>query len=251
MTGFGSLHRAGATLKIFDSASAASFAHAAEQLTAAESREAQSLIEHARSLGLNIVSALIAAVMNGGLDENELPSDALDSLLVEASDEQEGDDDELFDLMIGAVQDALESLSVDETTIAQMFSDDVEAADAAIEAACETALANLPDDGEPLDDFVREFVFGEPDTEGFDSAKLSVGKRTVKKKNGKSIAYKATFAVRKGHRVVVNKRLPNQKVRQTAAQKQAMKKARLKALTANALKMRVKSLKKGRKLGLY
>ncbi|MHA3062003.1 hypothetical protein ACX1N5_15280 [Acinetobacter sp. ANC 4636] len=101
-----------------------------------ESREVQSLIEHARSLGLNIVSALIMAVTNGELD-GELPSDYLDSLLVEATDEDEGDNDDLFNLIIGAVQDAFESLGVDETTIGQMFADDVESADAAIEAACE------------------------------------------------------------------------------------------------------------------
>ncbi|MCG2572059.1 hypothetical protein LVY74_00600 [Acinetobacter sp. ME22] len=263
MTGFGSLYRArsaGLLVAGFDAASATSFNDATQQLSKSESREVQSLVEHARSLGLNIVSALILAVTNGEL-ENELPSDYLDGLLVEATDEEDGDSDDLFNLIVGAVQDAFESLSIDETTISQMFADDVESADAAIEAACETALANLPDDGEPLDEFVREFIYGEPEEGEFDAALSShqmkqkgsarVGSFSHKQVKGRKIIYKGAWAIRKGRKVVVNKRLPNQAVRLTAKQKQSMKKARLKAFTANAIRTRVKSLRKGRKLGLY
>ncbi|GAA5003325.1 hypothetical protein GCM10023206_06910 [Acinetobacter puyangensis] len=262
MNGFGSLQRVKGSFALFDGATAAEFEDAAKQLSTSEVREAQSIIEHARSLGLGIVSTLIADLSAGDLGD-QLPSDYLDGLLVEAVDDADDDDNVLFDLVVGAVQDAFESLGVDETTIAQMFSDDVTVADAAIEAGSESALANLPDDGEPLDAFISDFVYGEPyeGEAGFDAAlsssqmkqkgKARVGSFAARKVHGKKVVYKGAWAIRKGRKVIVNKRLPNQTVRLTAKQKVAVKKAGLKARTANAIKLRVKSFKKGRKLGLY
>lgn len=92
----------------------------------------------------------------------------------------------------------------------------------------------MPDEGDPLDDLVREFIYGEPDEleSGFDAAtgkKLSRGKMSTKSFNGKKIRYKAVAAIRKGVKTIVNKRLAGQKVRLSSGQKAGLKKARLKA----------------------
>ena len=49
----------------------------------------------------------------------------------------------------------------------------------------------------------------------------------------------------------VAKRLKGQKVRLSAAQKQGLKKANAKSQTANAIRKRLKSRKKGQAMGLY
>jgi hypothetical protein len=49
----------------------------------------------------------------------------------------------------------------------------------------------------------------------------------------------------------VNKRIGNQKIRQSAEQRAATKKAQLKAHSVNASRKRMKSIGKGRKMDLY
>ncbi|ENV14253.1 hypothetical protein F965_00496 [Acinetobacter schindleri NIPH 900] len=248
---FGGLARADRTLvqSIFDSAVSDNLDKSIK-LSVAESREQQSLIEHAREQALHIVSELVEAISDETLEEGQLPSDLLDELLLEVVDESDDEDNTHFDLIVGAVSDLLESLDVDESVIAEVFGEDVEASDAAIESVVNTLIANLPDAGDELDEFVREFIYGEPEEESdFDAAKP--GSTKIRKVSGKSVVYRGTFAIRKGKKVVVNKRLPNQKVRLTAKQKGALKKARLKSHTANAIKTRLKSFKKGQKLGIY
>lgn len=256
-------------------------------LSGTEARAAQSLMEHVREQGLHVVAALTEAVSGGNLDDGELPTDCLDGLMLEAVDNLGSeDDDTVWNMLTGAMSDALESLGVDESMIAEMFGDDIEAADAAIEAASDIVLANLPDDGEPLDEFVREFIYGDmdgdmgDDSDGdFDSAvpkpvnkiniaanktkrghvRSSIGKKHVgigsmhvrTNKHGQKFTYVGAWAIRKGKRVVVHKRIHGPKMVLSASQKNALKKARLKAHTANAMKMRVKSFKKGVKLGLH
>lgn len=235
----------------------------AATLTASEQREQQSFIEHVREQALHIVSHLADTIIEGKLEEGELPSDLLDGLMLEALDGLDDDDSDIEGALAGSIQDALSSFDVDDSVINEMFSDNVDAADAAIEAAAATIIANMPDEGEPLDEFAREFIFGEPDDieEGFDSisgkrltkaqTKAKVGAFSHKKVGGRKVAYKGVLAIRKGIKTIVNKRLPGQKIRQSADQKQAIKKARLKAQTANSIRQRVKSFKKGRKMGLY
>lgn len=117
----------------------------------------------------------------------------------------------------------------------------------------------MPDEGDPLDAFEREFIYGiptepDPNEKGFDSAtgkKLSKGQITTKTVGGRRVHYKANFAVRNGEKVLVNKRMNAPKIRQSAEQRAATKKAQLKAHSANAIKKRTKSITKGRKMKLY
>jgi hypothetical protein len=74
---------------------------------------------------------------------------------------------------------------------------------------------------------------------------------STKSFNGKKIRYKAITAIRKGVKTIVNKRLPGQKVRMSSDQKAGLKKARLKGSSANSIRKRMKSLQKGKKMGLY
>lgn len=229
--------------------------------SASEDRASLSAIEWCRGQALDIVAEVADAISDGNLAEDQLPSDLLDSLMLDAID-QDGEMDEdadKFASAIGeAIGDALSSLGVDDQTIEDIFSDDVTVADSALESAASTIIANLPDAGDPLDSFVQEFIYGSPDADsdeaGFDSAtgkKLTVGKNSTKKVNGKTIRYKAIKAIRNGHVKVVNKRLKGQSVRLTAQQRAAIKKAGRKALTGNAIRKRVRSLAKGKKVGLY
>lgn len=232
-----------------------------QAIDAVNQREMQSVIEQARSDALNVVTGLLETVSNNEYEADELPTDVLDGLIMEAtdnSDDPDDTDDTYFDLLSGGISDALESLGVDESVISDMFGDDLDVANSAVETAVDTAIANLPDAGDDLDNFVRDFVFGEEDSEevaGFDSIgkkiKAQNGAMRVRKVGGRKIAYRGTVAIRQGKKTIVNKRIGNQKIRLSAKQKGAIKKARLKAFTANAIKSRVKSLKKGHRLGVY
>ena len=219
-------------------------------------REELSFIEHVRELALNIVSDLVDAVIDNTLDENELPTDRLDSLILDAIDEIDDENGTLENSLVASLDDAFSTFGVDDSVIAEIFSDNVEAADAAIEAAASTVIANMPDEGEPLDELIREFIYGEPDEEeGFDSVggkkKLSRGQMSVKSVGGRKVRYKAIAAIRNGVKKIVNKRLPGQKIRLSSEQRAGLKKANLKARSANALRKRMKSLLKGKKIGLY
>lgn len=241
------------TLRAFDSVAAA--LPAAVTTVSSTDRENQSLIEHVRGMALHIVGDLVDAVSDGTLEDSELPTDRLDALMIEVLDASDDEEGTLEDALAGSIADAFSSLGVDESVIAEIFGDNVEAADAAIEAAATTVIANMPDEGDELDEFTREFIFGEANEgDAFDSAakfKAKNGAFSHRKVGGRNVAYRGTLAIRQGKKTVVNKRLPGQKVRLSAAQKAGMKKARLHAMTANSIKKRVKSFKKGRKLGLY
>lgn len=239
---------------MFDSATAE---QAIQAVDAIQQREDASLVEHTRTLGLSVLMALLKIISEGEYDDDELATDVLDSLLLEATEDEEENSEVLYQLVEGAFIDGLTSLNVDETTVNDIGSDDIDIADTAIHSAVEIALSNLPDDGEPLDSFVRDFVFGESDSEEyaeFDSMnrpKAQNGKTTVRKVGGRKIAYRGTLAVRHGKKVVVNKRIGNQKLRLSAKQKGALKKARFKAFSANAMRKRINSFKKGIKMDLY
>lgn len=241
-------------LRDFDSA-AAEITSSVNTLTSAI-REELSFIEHVRELALHIVSDLVDAVIDNTLDEGELPTDRLDFLILEAIDGTDDDEGTLENALVASIDDVFASFGVDDSVINEIFSDNVEAADAAIEAAASTVIAYMPDDGDPLDEFVREFIYGEPDEEeGFDSAggkkKLSRGQMSTKTVGGRKVRYKAIAAMRNGVKTIVNKRLPGQRIRLSSDQKAGLKKAGLKARSANALRKRMKSLQKGKKLGLY
>lgn len=241
-------------LREFDSA-AAGITSSVNTLTSSI-REELSFIEHVREMALNIVSDLVDAVIDNTLDENELPTDRLDFLILDALDGADDEDGTYENALVASIDDAFSTFGVDDSVIQEIFSDNVDAADAAIEAAASTVIANMPDEGDPLDELVREFIYGEPDEEeGFDSIggkkKLSRGQMTTKSVGGRKVRYKAIAAIRNGVKKIVNKRLPGQKIRLSSGQKAGLKKARLKAMSANSIRKRIKSLTKGKKMGLH
>ena len=241
-------------LRDFDSA-AAGITTSVNTMTSSI-REELSFIEHVRETALHIVSDLVNAVSDGTLEEDELPTDRLDSLIIDALDGADDEDGTYESALVACIDDAFSTFGVDDSVIQEIFSDNVDAADAAIEAAASTVIANMPDEGDPLDELVREFIYGEPDEEeGFDSIggkkKLSRGQMSTKTVGGRKVRYKAIAAIRNGVRAIVNKRLPGQKVRLSGDQKAGLKKARLKAMSANSIRKRIKSLTKGKKMGLH
>ncbi len=241
-------------LRDFDSA-AAGITTSVNTMTSSI-REELSFIEHVRETALHIVSDLVNAVSDGTLEEDELPTDRLDSLIIDALDGADDEDGTYENALVASIDDAFSTFGVDDSVIQEIFSDNVDAADAAIEAAASTVIANMPDEGDPLDELVREFIYGEPDEEeGFDSIggkkKLSRGQMSTKTVGGRKVRYKAIAAIRNGIKKIVNKRLPGQKIRLSSDQKAGLKKARLRALSANAIRKRMKSLIKGKKMGLH
>ena len=241
-------------LRDFDSA-AAGITTSVNTMTSSI-REELSFIEHVRETALHIVSDLVNAVSDGTLDEDELPTDRLDSLIIDAIDGADDEDGTYENALVASIDDAFSTFGVDDSVIQEIFSDNVDAADAAIEAAASTVIANMPDEGDPLDELVREFIYGEPDEEeGFDSIggkkKLSRGQMSTKTVGGRKVRYKAIAAIRNGTKKIVNKRLPGQKIRLSGDQKAGLKKARLKAMSANSIRKRIKSLTKGKKMGLH
>ena len=241
-------------LRDFDSA-AAGITTSVNTMTSSI-REELSFIEHVRETALHIVSDLVNAVSDGTLEEDELPTDRLDSLIIDALDGADDEDGTYESALVASIDDAFSTFGVDDSVIQEIFSDNVDAADAAIEAAASTVIANMPDEGDSLDELVREFIYGEPDEEeGFDSIggkkKLSRGQMSTKTVGGRKVRYKAIAAIRNGIKKIVNKRLPGQKIRLSSGQKAGLKKARLKAMSANSIRKRIKSLTKGKKMGLH
>ena len=207
-----------------------------------------------RQQALWSVLALVNALQTEGDEKEDVtPSELLDAITVEATEnyDDEDDDGQYYALYINSVADALRQFGVDEATINDAMGNDTTTADSAIESISETVLANLPDDGEPLDTLTDDFIFGSGDELSDDYDAMANGKHTQKTFNGKKISYVGAVAIRHGKRVIVNKRMPNQKVRLTQGQKKALKKAHIKAFSANAMKRRKKSFMKGAKLGLH
>lgn len=238
---------------LFDSAQAE---QVKEKLSPVEYNQLVADISNIRGWALSITLALADAVNSNELGD-DTPSDYLDALMLDAVgiDADDEMDTTLENILAANIADALSTLGVDSTMTEDMFSDDVEVADAAIEAACEVVLGNLPDAGEPLDKFYNDFVFGfnEADLlgeeDGFDSARFA-GQKVTRNVNGKKTQYKVVRAIRGGKVAFVSKRLKGQKVRLSAAQKQGLNKARAKSQTANAIRKRLKSRKKGQSMGL-
>lgn len=205
-------------------------------------------------------------------DEDMLPSEVLDGLMIEAFTDDDDDDSDLDEIdenvrvtFSAHVSDALSTLGVEDAVIADLFDDEIEVADAACLAAAETVLENMPDDGESFDEFVAGFAYsddgGDEDEESFDGMddeyqfdaakkKLRAGKKTVKKVNGKTLVYKAVKAIRNGKKVTINKRISG-KVKLSAGQRAGLKKARRKAGTSAAIRKQMRSFGKGVRSNLY
>ena len=218
------------------------------------------------------LAALQVAFMLAGImsevdfeDQELLPSELLDSLILESFVEDPEDDDDEIDstvktILSAHIADAMSTLGVDEDLINDVFDSDVDIADAAIETVSEIILENMPADDE-LDDFISIFAYGDEATydammkeeeDTYDAAKkpLTVGRKTKRKVGNKTVTYKAVKAVRDGKIKVVNKRIGGN-VRLSAAQKAALKKARKKSVTGTAVKKRMMSFAKGLQRNIY
>lgn len=241
-------------------------------------REAIAVTSQMRIKALYVVFMLAAMLSESDYDDEEmLPSEVLDSLMIEAFVDDDDDDsdggeiDEYVRATFSAhVSDAFSTMGVDDSVIQDLFDDEVEVADAAVLVAAESVLENMPEDGQEFDDFMRAFAYNddvdaadsEEDAASFDSVgeveyqfdaagkKLRVGKKTVKKVNGKTLTYKAVRAIRNGKKVTINKRIEGNPLL-NAAQKAALKKARRKAGTASAIRKQVKSFGKGLRMNIY
>lgn len=227
-----------------------------------------------RLAALNVAFMLSAVLTDGEYDDEELlPSEVLDGLMIEAFTDDDDDDSDMDEIdenvrvtFSAHVSDALSTLGVDDAVIADLFDDEIEVADAACLAAAETVLENMPDDGEAFDEFVAGFAYSddggdEEDEESFDGMneeyqfdaakkKLRAGKKTVKKVNGKTLVYKAVKAIRNGKKVTINKRISG-KVKLNAGQRAGLKKARRKASTSSAIRKQMRSFGKGLRANIY
>lgn len=226
-----------------------------------------------RIQALSVAFMLAATLSEADYDDDDiLPSEVLDSLMLEAfvdddDDDIDGIDENVKSVFSAHVADALSTLGVEDAVIDDLFDDDVEVADAAALAAGETVLENMPDDGDDFDVFVAAFAYsdeGVDDAEDesfdnldgevqFDAAgkkKLRAGKKTVKKVNGKTLVYKAVKAIRHGKKVTINKRISGKPLLK-AGQKAALKKARRKAGTGSAIKKQIRSFGKGMRANIY
>lgn len=248
---------------------------AAEQITydPISERAEITATSNMRLAALSVVLQLALLVTEGQDVEPEdemLPSELLDALMLETlSDDDDDDIDPLVKAALSAhVADAFASFGVDDGVIDDMFGMDTDVADTAIEGACQTVVENLPDDGEPLDEFAQIFAFGydlsdEPYEELYDGAmfdgvmfdgqkkkKPRTGQKTTKEINGHKVTYKAVKVIRNGKVDVVNKRIGGHVVL-SSKQKASLRKARKKAATPTAIRKQMKSLAKGIKRNLY
>lgn len=260
MSGFGSTI-AGGLFKGFDGIGSQSVQKASDEIGGVDLRVLTASVQQMRLAALSITIGITEAINDGKLPENSLPSEYLDALILSELGVEEGDeasiDQSVMAMLEANVADAMATLGVSDNTISDIFSDDTELSDAAIEAAAETVQANMPDGGEAMDALVQAFTFGfDPadmfeDEPGFDSMKNTAGRSTVKEVNGKKIRYKGVKVVRNGKVTVVNKRLPGQKVVLSSAQKQALNKLHAKPITGNALSRRMRSVGIGKRNNLY
>lgn len=227
-----------------------------------------------RLAALNVAFMLSAVLTDGEYDDEDLlPSEVLDGLMIEAFTDDDDDDSDLDEIdenvrvtFSAHVSDALSTLGVEDAVIADLFDDEIDVADAACLAASETVLENMPDDGEAFDEFVAAFAYSddsddEEDEEGFDGMsdeyqfdaakkKLRAGKKTVKKVRGKTLVYKAVKAIRNGKKVTINKRISG-KLKLSASQRAGLKKARRKAGTSSAIRKQMRSFGKGMRANIY
>lgn len=198
-------------------------------------------IANMRGWALQVVLNLIDA-LSDGLEEDETPSSIMYELIDDVLGEDDNEGQDLLESLFAAnLAEAFSELGVDDETINDIMSDDSELADAAIEAAIEIATANLPDAGEPLDEFYNEFVYG-----------FEVGADALKdeydavKKN-----FKQKKAIRNSELKMVWVRTGGRPKKLSPEQKEDRKKGGVHAHTEEAEKKRAKSIKIGKILGLY
>ena len=205
-------------------------------------------IANMRGWALQVVLNLIDA-LSDGLEEDETPSSIMYELIDDVLGEDDNEGQDLLESLFAAnLAEAFSKLGVDDETINDIMSDDSELADAAIEAAIEIATANLPDAGEPLDEFYNEFVYG-----------FEVGADALKDEYDEVVQF-PTKPKYKNKKVVRDKKVKTIKVRTFPKPnealldpdvKKALQEGRKKAHSGDADKKRAASLAVGKKEGIY
>ncbi|WP_230657808.1 hypothetical protein [Psychrobacter sp. I-STPA10] len=227
-----------------------------------------------RLAALQIVFMLAAIIVesDGADEEDLLPSEILDLFMLDVfddDDDNDGIDSTVKAVLAAHISDALSTMGVNDGVIDDIFDDDIDIADAAIETASEIIIENMPDDGNDFDEFVAAFAYGMEEDATYDSLeqdalesevqfdstkskkkKLRAGKKTTKKVNGKTVVYKAVKAIRNGKKVVVNKRISGE-IKLSSAQKAALRKAKKKAHAPAAIRKQMRSFSKGLKMNIY
>lgn len=187
------------------------------------------------------------------LDDGEGLGDRLFALMVGlADDNKDGElsDDELEVMNVGgeAVYEYLVSKGISEENAQKLLSDfDNDVAD----NVREMLVAKLPEGDDKLEEEMEKVVFSAKDNQSIlddtDSAFLD----SVAEEEGITLdaAYRKKFVIRNGKKKRINVRRSG-KVRLSAKQKQAIRKAQRKANTGAAKMKRMKSFKMRKKLGL-
>lgn len=187
-----------------------------------------------KDIALRAVASVHQWVETDDLDEGETMADRLLALLVGIADENkdgELSEDEygVLEIAVNAVGDYLEKQGVAEDDIDALLNDwEGDVADRVRDLVATT----LPEGDEAAGEDIDNFVFGDDDQEAVLDA-----------------TYKKTFAIRKGKKTRIRKRVAGT-VRLSAKQKMGLRKARMKSHNAGAMMRRAKSMRLRRKMSI-
>lgn len=187
-----------------------------------------------KDIQLKGVTALHQWAETDDLDSGEGYADRLLALFVGIADEnKDGDitdeEQEVLEIALGAAWDYLASVGADEEDIDDLLGDFDEDAAGRVR---ELLASSLPDGEDESGDAADAFVFSDEDQEPALDA-----------------AYKKVMAIRKGRKVRINKRISG-RVRLSARQKVAIRKARMKSHSAKAVMRRAKSMRLRGRMGM-
>lgn len=186
------------------------------------------------------------------LEEDEGFGDRLYAMMIGLADENKDgeiteDEAEIINVGLNAVADYLIAKGVDEESAVSLLNDfDNNMAN----NVREIVLAGLPEGEDALFDDMDNVLFTEEDNEPFlDSTQDAL--TVIAEQDGLTLdaAYRKVFAIRNGKKMKVKKRISG-KVRLSAKQRQAIRKAQRKAFTGAAKLKRLKSFRKRRQMGL-
>ena len=183
-----------------------------------------------------------AETESSDLDEGETLADRLMAMMVGVADankdgEITDDEQQVIEVAMNAAWDYLKSKGATDDDCSAIFNEgDAEAAS----RVRDLVAGALPEGEDAADDEIDNFVFTSEDQEPLlDSVSNAIY----------DAVYKKTFAIRKGKKVRINKRVSGT-VRLSAKQKVAIRKAQMKSHSAAALMRRMKSMRMRRKAGL-
>lgn len=175
------------------------------------------------------------------LGDGETLADRLTALMIGIADadkdgEISDDEADVVQVAMNAAWDYLASKGVPEDDCSALFNDGDEAAASRVR---DFVAGEVPD-GDAADEEIDNFVFSEEDQEPLLDC---VGNAVC------DAVYKKTFAIRKGKKVRISKRVSGT-VRLSAKQKVAIRKAQMKSHSAAAMMRRLKSMKIRKKMGI-